>query len=703
MATSTVGDLAAWSDTAQTKVTNARPPYLLVSASDTPTPIRKASQHLCDGTSDQIEINAAIDAANAAGISKVLIADGHYEVSGVITLKSNVTLELSDNATIKLANGTNTSIVTNQSGADKIRVVGKGTLDGNVANQTNNGSYNKHVLRLNTATGVLIQDINVINAGTDGMNFIDVPGVKVHRTKINNCYNHGITFQNCDYAWFIENEISNTGSTTDALGFTDSGMGIIGVNVASDYVQMRGNLLYDLGDSGLRNERNGVGWLIDDNTVLRTGKDSIKIMGVVGSNVYAEKNIVSNNIVIEAGNDGILALGDNNSIIGNFIYLTGQNSNVTKRVSGNGINLSNDGSGALVADNWILDAFLHGINGVGGANHTLRNNKIFRSGQNGIYLINCDKATVEWNTTANNSQSNDDTYSGIRVGWSSGAALTHILIRYNRSYDDQVSATQRWGLWLEGSTNVSDSQATDNDFWGNIGGPIFNDWTGPRNLVSAGAPSMAIADLGENGFYLKDDFLISTSSNTVGELGWNRGGTGSGSVNFGVTSAGRPGIVRLDTGATSGSMSYMRGAATTGGSFLAAEMFDEVWKFRLNVNDANVTARFGFGADGAASPPTNGVYVEKLDADTQWFLVTRSAGTETRVALATVDTSWHKVRIRRQNATTIACSIDEGTEVTSTTNIPTAALTPFAHIVNSAASSKTWDVHFWSLRITGIL
>lgn len=656
-----------------------------------------------DGTTDdKTSIDAAITAASAAGSGIVFVPDGTYRVTGPITLKSNVTLELAPGAVIKLANATNTSVVTNESGAENIRIRG-GTLDGNVANQTNNGTYNKHVLRLNTATNVLIDDVTVINSGTDGMNFVDVTGLKVYRCRIDTTYNHGITFQNCDYAWFIENEISNTGSTTDALGFTDSGMGIIGVNVASDYVQMRGNLVYDIGDSGLRNERNGVGWVIADNTVLRTGKDSIKIMGVVSSDLYAEKNVVANNVIIAAGNDGILALGDNNVVTGNFVYLTGQNSNVTKRVSGNGINLSNDGSGCLVEGNWILDAFLHGINGVGGSGHVIRGNVVSRSGQNGIYLTNCDKATVEGNTTKNNSQTDDDTYAGIRVDYSSGSALTRVSVKRNRSYDDQGSATQRWGIRLEGTTNVTDSQVTDNDLWGNIAGPVSNSWTGARNLIAYGEQTVAITDLGLDGFYIWDHFPTATSSNTVGQLGWNKGGTGSHASSFGVTAADHPGILRIDTGATISSVSYMRGAATTGGSFLAAANFEMLWVFRLNTNDSDTAMRFGFGADGAANPPTNGVYVEKLLADTQWFGVTRASGSENRTAaLASCDTNWHKVRIRRRDASTIAFSIDDGTELTQTATIPSAALTPFAHITNGAGASKTLDFDFFSLRITGL-
>ena len=56
MATSVVGELAVWNDTAQTQVTTASLPFYLVAATGAPAKVRKAAPYLCDGTADQTEI-----------------------------------------------------------------------------------------------------------------------------------------------------------------------------------------------------------------------------------------------------------------------------------------------------------------------------------------------------------------------------------------------------------------------------------------------------------------------------------------------------------------------------------------------------------------------------------------------------------------------------------------------------------------------
>lgn len=67
---------------------------ILVASSDMPTIIKNAADYVCDGTADQVEINAAITAAVAAAGSRghVLLTGGRFNISGSILMRTGVWL-----------------------------------------------------------------------------------------------------------------------------------------------------------------------------------------------------------------------------------------------------------------------------------------------------------------------------------------------------------------------------------------------------------------------------------------------------------------------------------------------------------------------------------------------------------------------------------------------------------------------------------
>jgi hypothetical protein len=169
--------------------------------------------------------------------------------------------------------------------------------------------------------------------------------------------------------------------------------------------------------------------------------------------------------------------------------------------------------------------------------------------------------------------------------------------------------------------------------------------------------------------FVSDDFISQTSV-----FNWNFTSTaGSGSYTQLNAATGRPGVWRITTDAfvndKSGILS--NGSVTTTGH--TSDMFDVLIIAKLITNDANTTMRIGlFAAGGQTSdPPSDGIYIEKLNTDTQFFGVTRTASTQTRTtAISTCDTNYHSFRIRRVNGSTIGFTIDNSIEQTSTTNIP---------------------------------
>lgn len=202
-----------------------------------------------------------------------------------------------------------------------------------------------------------------------------------------------------------------------------------------------------------------------------------------------------------------------------------------------------------------------------------------------------------------------------------------------------------------------------------------------------------------------DDFVSGTiTSGQVGSLGWGLAGGAILAVN---ALAGRPGIIRRDTSTTISTLAYTRLLIGTGNHpVLASEMFDLLWAFRLNVNDANTRVRLGFSSDATVDAPVSAIYLEKQGADTSWFGTCRNASTESRTAaLATVDTGWHKVRIRRIDASTVGFTLDALAEVTlATANVPGAVgVHPFTQITNLEAALKSLDHDFFRLKVTGLV
>lgn len=139
--------------------------------------------------------------------------------------------------------------------------------------------------------------------------------------------------------------------------------------------------------------------------------------------------------------------------------------------------------------------------------------------------------------------------------------------------------------------------------------------------------------------------------------------------------------------------------------FSAAELFD--WYIVASFEEFGGDCRVGFnGTSGVTLPPANGIYAEKLDADTNWFLVNRAAGSQTRkdtgVAFAGGFEQWELFRLRRVNATTIGLTIGTAAEVTETGTIPTTWLDPFFSLVTGVGGSGQMQMDLWRGFFTGL-
>jgi peptidoglycan/xylan/chitin deacetylase (PgdA/CDA1 family) len=116
----------------------------IVATSDTPADLKKMATHICDGTNDEIEIQAAV--AAAAG-GRCLILPGTYskDSSAGIIVGSNTEIEISSGAVINQNKLDATCSIFKNSdqmnGNTEIKIHGEGALNGNRQNSTAGNQY----------------------------------------------------------------------------------------------------------------------------------------------------------------------------------------------------------------------------------------------------------------------------------------------------------------------------------------------------------------------------------------------------------------------------------------------------------------------------------------------------------------------------------------------------------------------------------
>lgn len=201
----------------------------------------------------------------------------------------------------------------------------------------------------------------------------------------------------------------------------------------------------------------------------------------------------------------------------------------------------------------------------------------------------------------------------------------------------------------------------------------------------------------QSSVFLQDDFILGTAtSGSIGAIGWSGGGT----ITVRPSETNRPGIIRASTGAVSGTVSFI-----SFNSLAITPSLQHVinWGTRLNTIDANTTTRIGSGDPVSSNPPTDGIYFEKLDADTNWFCVTRAAGAQTRTDTGSaIAVAFDKLEYKRTTSN-VEFMIDNALVCTHTTNIPTSPISALTQIINSAAAAKTIDIEYFQLVYTGIV
>lgn len=197
----------------------------------------------------------------------------------------------------------------------------------------------------------------------------------------------------------------------------------------------------------------------------------------------------------------------------------------------------------------------------------------------------------------------------------------------------------------------------------------------------------------------QDEFFSgNNTAGSIGKLGWSfTGGTAA----LQTSAANHPGVMRRSTSASSGTLaSFYQYVGVT--AQWAATDYDLVWVVKLVQVDANTSARWGAFSSFLSNPPADGAFFERLDADTNFFCVSRLGADQTGTHIdsgVVADTGWHRYAIHRRS-TSITFEID-GVPVCGvmTTNISTAVMQGATQIVNSTAADKSIDHDYYEIKL----
>ena len=195
---------------------------------------------------------------------------------------------------------------------------------------------------------------------------------------------------------------------------------------------------------------------------------------------------------------------------------------------------------------------------------------------------------------------------------------------------------------------------------------------------------------------IQDDFMPQNAGTTsVGSLGWvSNGGTTTGIDAV----ANRPGLIQRSTGVVISTNTFLN-LGQNGNNTLPNMSHAITFITQLQSNDINTIYRVGL-ANSPVNPPNSVIYIEKLEADTNWFCVTRNAGVQTRTDSTVAITSNYTTHAYVRNSSGVQFSIDHVNVCgVITTNIPTATVSAFLEIVNTSAASKVAVIDYFQQQI----
>jgi hypothetical protein len=396
-----------------------------------------------DGVADDTaEINAAIDAANAAGGGIVFIPRGTFLVTGV-TLKSNVEIVGSGyGSVIKLKNATNAGVINFAAAATRCGVSHL-RVDGNKVNQTEDHDC-----------------YGIVTPGAGGVSDSWVRDCWVHDSLRSAIYMEGPRNEaSRNYIWSIGNT-TNPGRT---------GIVMSGENVTAGYCRVIGNYIEDCTEYGIKIYPRNDETIVANNVIRDSGRYGIY-------NQSSNGVAYIGNVIENAGEFGILIQGTDDGLSSNDCSVTG--GAIRNSLSG-GIILWAGGTGTVLNTS-ISGVVLTGNEGAGvqvqnAPNTTISgctiagNGTTWAKGSEGIVVMTGSTNTT---ITGNVIRNNGNTTSGYGI-WS-WQTVTDVTITGNRIFDNGA-----------GFQDTGVQSGVSSDYWIVVGNNLRGNSVAATSLVGA--------------------------------------------------------------------------------------------------------------------------------------------------------------------------------------------------------------------------
>ncbi|TFH57820.1 MAG: hypothetical protein E4G91_10350, partial [Candidatus Zixiibacteriota bacterium] len=246
------------------------------------------ADYITDGTADDVQIQAAIDAADTAGGGVVFIQSGTYDITAPIEMKDYVTLEGEGiNATdLVLANSVDNHLITSDSGTAGnvwFCTIRNMTLDGNKANNVDGDVVN--MLRSHTW---VVEHLQIQNASRHGVHMV---GTSDPVFCINSIVKHCYISDSDDRGLKIGGYAPNNHALNNIIGTNTVSVPLVslentectfignhvhhgaadGIEISSDRNLVIGNFVETSGANGISLTSAGSGTRVEGNSITNSG------------------------------------------------------------------------------------------------------------------------------------------------------------------------------------------------------------------------------------------------------------------------------------------------------------------------------------------------------------------------------------------------------------------------------------------------
>ncbi|MCH7745526.1 MAG: right-handed parallel beta-helix repeat-containing protein [Chloroflexi bacterium] len=334
---------------------SAQPPTFVVAASDANADVKASADYVCDGTADDVQIQAALDALPSQG-GKVLLSEGTFTIAAAVNVPSNSTLS---------GSGYNTRLNRTTSG-DVVNAIGS------------SGTHLKNIV----VEGMRVTGPSVVGAQVAGVGIdLDYNDYSVIRY----CWvsgfgsggdEGGVRLRHAVACRVVDNYLSasKNGCVTGLSGSVDF--------PEADRCEISRNVVYDNFDDGLHSQQSAR-IVYNNNICYGNGEAGIDVLGDDGDIITGNHCYNNTGPGIEAGNSTATGSPDSgHTITGNVC-----NNNTT-----NGILLGNNCDFISVIGNTVRDNASHGIQIGGNAGKVVQHcnvtGNVCENNVDGIRLVN---------------------------------------------------------------------------------------------------------------------------------------------------------------------------------------------------------------------------------------------------------------------------------------------------------------------------